>query len=140
VKTACRTPNLVPAVALAGMVLSAILVFSGCEADPSTDMTVSVSPQIAELRQHEAQTFVASGGIKYSWSISSTNADASDPWGILSSTTGDQVTYTSLRSPATGQAYVVQMLTVSATLGMVSSSNSVAPRTASTTAYIYHVQ
>jgi hypothetical protein len=139
VKTTCCT-SLVTAVAMAGMVLSVLLVLAGCEADPSTDMTVSVSPQIAELKQHESQIFTASGGIKYSWSISSTNANASDPWGILSATTGDQVTYTSLRAPATGQAYVVQMLTVSATLGMVSSSNSVAPRTASTTAYIYHVQ
>lgn len=132
-------PCCIRAGAIAGFVLSALLVFAGCEVNPSADMTVSVSPQIANLKKKDSQVFVASGGINYSWRISSTNSDTSDPWGILSATTGDQVTYTSLRDPPTGQVYSVQTLTVSAILGSASTSNSVAPRTASATAYIYHV-
>lgn len=120
--------------------LSALLIFAGCEVAPVQDFSVSVTPQRADIRKNQSQTFVASGGVRYTWSLSSTNteSDATDPWGSLSATTGEQVTYTSLHAPAAGQEFVLRMLTVTATLGTEDASNATA-RTASTSAYIYHV-
>jgi hypothetical protein len=127
---------------ITGGILSSLLIVAGCEAEPSEDFAVSISPQTARIRKNQAQAFVASGGVRYVWSLSGTNSatgtDESDPWGILSATTGDQVTYTSLRAPEAGQDYVVRVLTVMTTLGAEVTSNSTA-RSSSAIAYIYHI-
>ncbi|MEI6807142.1 MAG: hypothetical protein WCN95_00325 [bacterium] len=139
-KTSYRVLSCLPVRIAGWAMLSAVCVFAGCEVSPVQDFSVSVSPQRAEIRKYQSQAFVASGGVRYTWSISSTNteSDATDPWGLLSATTGEQVIYTSLRAPEAGQDFVVRILTVTATLGTENASNATA-RTTSTFAYIYHV-
>lgn len=140
-KNTYRMSWLSPVLAAGALSLSALLLFDGCSTEPVEDFTVSISPQTVEIKKDESVTFVASGGVRYEWTLGSTSNtpdDATDPWGILSATTGEHVTYKSMRSPEDGEEYVVRTITVTATLGLTGASNS-APRTATTTAYIYHI-
>lgn len=140
-KTSCCVSGFAPVHMAGGILLSALFVIAGCEVEPVQDFAVSISPDRVDIRQDQSQKFIASGGVRYEWQLSSTgsdtNADTSDPWGILSASTGNEVTYTSLRSPADGE-YYVRTLTVTATLGSQNVSNTTL-RTTSATAYIYHI-
>ena len=129
-----------PIVVIVGVLLPGLLVvITGCEVEPVQDFAISITPQRVDLRKNQSQKFIASGGVRYTWSLGGTNVadDAADPWGILSAVTGDEVTYTSLRSPS-GTNFIVRTLTVTGTLGSDSASNSTTV-SSSATAYIYHV-
>jgi len=112
---------------------------AGCDTEPVQDFTVSVSPQTVEIQKDQSVEFVASGATRYSWSINvSSDTETNNPWGILSATTGDRVTYTSLREVDSSLDFVLRQLTVTGTLGTESVSNASA-RKVSATALIYHI-
>ena len=114
-------------------------VLAGCETEPAQDFAIGIDPQIVEIRENGTVAFYASGGVRYVWALNgATNVvtDSSDPWGILSATSGDVVYYTCLRSPTNGEEHVLQTLTVTGSLGTAGGSNTTS-YSASATAYIY---
>lgn len=64
-------------------------VMTGCETE-SAATSVHITPSTAQIVQGQSITLTASGGYHYTWSLQNPT------WGILSSTEGDSVTYTSL--------------------------------------------
>ncbi len=84
----------------------------GCETEPSSQISIAVTPNTAELKLGESQEFIASGWEDYTWSLAKTNI------GVLSTKTGDRTVYT-----AVTDSNAVQTLTVSA----LSSTDGVAP-------------
>ncbi|MEI6971819.1 MAG: hypothetical protein WCL44_09920 [bacterium] len=131
--------------------LAALVIAVGCDSEPIQDFAVSISPQRVDVRKNQSVTFSATGAVRYEWTlgeISNGVSDTAGPWGILSATTGEEVTYTSLRQPAETEEVseededlnrVIRTITVTGTMGLTGSSNGTA-RTASATAYIYHIR
>lgn len=124
---------LLAAVVLCGATLAVLWFCAGCELEPASAASLTITPQTAKLREDQSQTFTASGGAEYHWSID--GASSTGRWAILSSPVGESIVYTSLNSPASGTH--VTVLTVTSTLG-VGTTNTPAP-VVSAEAYITHV-
>ena len=78
------------------MTLSAVLfVLVGCETDSASEAHISVSPSSVELRKGGRQEFTASRASGYKWSVNP------EGFGILSSSSGSHVIYTSTADVAT---------------------------------------
>ena len=115
----------------------------GCnyEVEPSEEFSVTVSPNIVSLAPGASQTFTASGGRIYTWTLRYTNvvaatgSPAGQLWGVLSSPVGATVIYTALTFPS-NDATTQQILMVSSSLGGTSTNSS--PLNASAEAYIFH--
>ena len=77
----------------------------GCETESSDQASISISPNTAELDVGASQVFTASGWQDYSWSLSDSSV------GVLSTTTGDDTTYTAVLAMTSN---TTQILTVTA--------------------------
>ena len=64
---------------------------AGCEASPTSESDINVTPASANLRVGEAMTFTASGWDRYSWTLSDGFI------GTLDRHIGDSVVYTATR-------------------------------------------
>ena len=82
---------------------------AGCETESASGNLVKISPTTTELAHRQSQQFTATGAETYTGSLSDGSL------GVLSSTTGQTVTYTSLYEGGTGSVTVV--LSVSGQLG-----------------------
>ncbi len=76
--------------ARAAMLASLIFWTSGCETEPSEQISVSISPNTAQLRLGESQEFVASGWEDYTWSLGTPGI------GVLSTKKGNSTIYTAV--------------------------------------------
>lgn len=94
--------------------LTALFLQVGCEVDSTDEAQITVEPGYVTLSRGQSATFTASGWDRYQWSLSNTGI------GRLSATTGKQVVYTAIGSPAAG-VETIQTITASATVN--SSSN-----------------
>lgn len=97
----------------ASLAITAVLAFTalcGCETD-SASSEVKIVPESISVRKGQNVTFTASGGYEYSWALSDNTL------GVLSKRTGHSTTYTSLSEPASNAAPVVQIITVTSTIG-----------------------
>lgn len=77
-------------VAVLLILVSALCLGTSCEVS-SADSSITVSPSTATLTPGEQQTFTASGGYEYTWSL-----DPDDGSGQLSATKGESTVYTCL--------------------------------------------
>ncbi len=68
-----------------------LILSQGCEDKSATETSINISPGYAELHEGQAITLTATGWDSYRWTL------ANPSWGVLSSTTGDTVTYTATR-------------------------------------------
>jgi hypothetical protein len=105
----------------------------GCEIEPTTQASVTITPQTVTLRSGQSQEFKASGGAWYQWSLS----ESTQRWGILNTTSGEKVTYTSILSP-TNNTTNLQVLTVTAFYGHGNTNEEA--YTVTGEAYIFHAR
>jgi plastocyanin len=123
-------------ISISALLLLAGLFVAGCEVGSATE-TILISPSAVEVKQGQTVQFTASGGYEYTWSLHGSGSSSSS-LGMLSSTRGQTVTYTSLSNPG-GSNVVVETLTVTSTIpGDASSTNSASATQASGTATITH--
>ena len=87
------------------VIVLTVFALVGCETDPSDEIAVTITPNHADLKVGQSQTFVAKGFQNYSWTLSKPEI------GVLSSTKGDSTVYTAVISASNE----VQVLTVTAT-------------------------
>ena len=88
--------------------LAAACLLSGCDAEPSGQIAISVTPNNVSLTKGQSQEFTASGWQDYTWELSETSI------GVLSTKKGDSTVYTAVAAPAGGTNETeVQVLTVS---------------------------
>jgi len=99
------------------IILLAIAAFivAGCETSP-VPTTLTITPADVMMHDNETVEFTANGGFDCQWSLSNNKYE----YGILSSRTGQKVTYTSLYS---GTTVVYQTLSVTATIPGTSGGN-----------------
>ena len=110
--------------------------FQGCSLDvePTDNFTIGVAPKSVSLTLNDSQEFVASGGLTYTWSLEGAEDDAR--WAFLSATTGDRVTYTSVKEPDDNTP-VIRVLKVTSTFGGDTNSGELI---ASAEAYVSHIR
>jgi len=65
-----------------------LFTLAGCEASPTSESDINVTPASARLRVGEAMTFTASGWDRYSWALSN------ESMGTIDRHIGDSVVYT----------------------------------------------
>ena len=92
---------------------------AGCEASPTSEADINVTPASARLRVGEAETFTASGWSSYRWSLSDGSI------GTLDRHIGDSVVYTATKLGATN---TVQILTCSG-IGSISDTTTTGSNT-----------
>ena len=87
----------------------AALLIVGCETRSASEKII-VTPSEVPIVKFETVQFTASNGSDYHWSLEN------EAWGILSSRTGSQVTYTSIHSASSDSGSVLQVLTVTSVI------------------------
>jgi hypothetical protein len=115
---------------LAGL-LCALLLAAGCEVESST-ADVNITPSSATLHHGESRTFTANGGYEYRWSLKEPT------WGMLSTLTGPETTYTSRYTPTGTNTVASQTLTVTSTITGVPQNNATNSYSETATAIIVH--
>ncbi len=101
-----------------GTIIAALAVVIGCEVSPIEEAYVSVTPTSAKLRKGESQEFVAEGAQYYAWSLSATNATATNQiFGVLDRVNGDRVIYTNIRTPSSSSNNAVNPIQVLTCVG-----------------------
>lgn len=85
--------------------------------DDADNEELSISPTSASLAQWASQEFTASGGSgTYSWTVSSND------WGLVSSSSGTAISYTSIYAPG-DDVTIVQIITLTDSDGATTSAS-----------------
>jgi len=114
--------------AAAALGLAALLV--SCNTESATENNVRVTPERVRLANGQSQTFTASGGYDYRWSLD--GGGTADEWGRLSAATGPTTVYTSTKDASTSG--VTRVVRVTSTIsGSGSTTTSTATNVPSTT-------
>lgn len=119
-------PGLVPDL----LILFAVILTAGCEVESGAGK-LSITPSSVQIRNGETVSFTASGGYEYTWSLDN------PAWGILSSVSGEKVSYTSLLDTGSYASPQIQTLRVTSTIPGDSSGTN-ASGSLSAAAWIYH--
>jgi len=117
--------------ALLCLLPAAALLLAGCEADP-VNQTVFITPDSAVMRNGEAVTFTASGGVDYDWSLEH------ESYGILLNRRGDTTTYVSSISPGSA-TNLQQILRVTSIVRGGATTNAGQVTTGTAEAFITHI-
>jgi len=96
------------AVLCAAVGLAAAGLFCGCETDAAS-APIEITPSSATINQGQSITFTASGGYEYRWGLDTAGL------GVLSTTRGQQTTYTATVASGEGTNFT-QTLTCTSTI------------------------
>ncbi|MBL7116016.1 MAG: hypothetical protein ISS35_09650 [Kiritimatiellae bacterium] len=88
-------------------VAAVLFAMVGCETDSASEATISVSPSHVELYMGGSQEFTAKRASGYKWSVSPVG------FGVLSSSSGSRVIYTSTANVATTVVITAQASLIS---------------------------
>ena len=113
--------NSIAVLSLSAALITAFL--SGCEeldVSPASSK-VKITPDSVALTEGQSQLFTASGGYEYTWSLKN------EGWGMLSTYSGSQTTYTSLYTPGSNSAVQILFVTSSIPNNVGSSSSNANP-------------
>lgn len=129
-----------PVVATAGLAVccaALLLCGPGCDKEdfePIQDATLTITPQTVYLRTNQSAEFMASGGLRYTWSVS----NQTERWALLSAGTGEKIVYTSIKEPKKNNPNHLEVLTCSSTIGGEGTNSGGYTITAE--AYIWHTR
>ncbi len=91
----------------------AAVFMNGCETDSATE-PITITPDVVTVTNRQVVQFTASGGYEYTWGLNSSGTlAAASEMGMLSSTKGATVTYTSLYKPTTSNVVIETLKVVS---------------------------
>ena len=88
--------------------MAAAGLFCGCETDAASS-PIEITPSSATISQGQSLTFTASGGYEYRWALGTSGL------GVLSTTRGQQTTYTATAASGEGTNFT-QTLTCTSTI------------------------
>lgn len=125
-------------IALLSFLALAVVFMNGCEVDSASE-TIYITPDVVTVKKGQSVQFTASGGYEYTWKLEGSSSNSATVLGILSSTRGSTVTYTSLYTPTSSNVTEKETLTVSSMIsGDSRGTNTTSSMQDSATATIYH--
>jgi|GEM_PF-2366674 len=131
--------KIVPFIATTGITVFcgalAFCLITGCNSEdyePLQNATLTITPQVVEIKTNQTVEFMASGGILYNWSVS----NQATRWAIFSAYSGEKIRYTSIKAPNSGRH--LEVLTCTSTIGGTSTNSS--GLNISAEAYIWHIK
>jgi hypothetical protein len=93
--------NAIAHTTVAALLAACLCLVTGCEVEPTSQASITVTPNFAKMKEGQSLIFTASGWTDYRWSLSDKNI------GVLDSTTGSSVTYTAIADSSASQNLTV---------------------------------